>query len=162
MNFSLRSTPFSAVKNPVTSECLSEKPPSQSAEAYSFGNRSPMNAPLFAIHQSDMPVESFDWGTLTWLCNGALSAGAAQTLGFCRILPGKRNPVHYHPNCEELLYVLSGSGNHSYDGESIRATAGMTIRIPAGVRHNFENDGGEPIECLIAFSSGERETVFLE
>jgi mannose-6-phosphate isomerase-like protein (cupin superfamily) len=39
---------------------------------------------------------------------------------------------------------------------------GSTIRIPAGVRHNMENTGAEPIVCLIAFSSGTRETVFLE
>lgn len=111
--------------------------------------------------RSTLPVESFDWGTLTWLCNGSLSAGAEQTLGFCRILPGRVNPLHYHPNCEELLYVLSGSGEHSYDGRSIRLHAGMTIRIPAGVTHNFKNDADKPLECLIAFSSGDRQTVFV-
>lgn len=110
----------------------------------------------------DLPVETFDWGTLTWLCNDRLSLGAQQTLGVCTIFPGCRNPVHYHPNCEELLYMLSGTGEHSYDDERIQLSTGMTVRIPAGVRHNFKNTGTEPIRCLIAFSTGKRETVFLE
>ena len=37
----------------------------------------------------------------------------------------------------------------------------MTIRIPSGVQHNLTNVGDVPITCLIAFNSGERETVFL-
>lgn len=122
-----------------------------------------MNTNVIPItKRSDLPVETFDWGTLTWLSNDALSPGAPQTLGICRIEPGRRNPLHYHPNCEEVLYVLSGSGLHSYNDDSVRLSAGMTIRVPVGVRHNFHNDGAEPLECLIAFSSGVRETVFLE
>lgn len=39
---------------------------------------------------------------------------------------------------------------------------GSVIRIPAGVRHNLSNIGSETIVCLISFSSGDRETVFLE
>ncbi|MFM9964719.1 MAG: hypothetical protein ACKV2Q_26230 [Planctomycetaceae bacterium] len=39
---------------------------------------------------------------------------------------------------------------------------GSVIRIPAGVRHNLSNTGSETIVCLISFSSGARETVFLE
>lgn len=108
-----------------------------------------------------LPTETFEWGTLTWLCNAKLSPGAAQTVGLCHIHPGRRNPVHFHPNCEEVLYMLAGTGQHSFDGKSIELRAGMTIRIPVGVKHNLMNTGNEPIVCLIAFNSGERETVFL-
>ena len=108
-----------------------------------------------------LPTESFEWGTLTWLCNAKLSPGAKQTVGLCLIHPGRGNPVHYHPNCEEVLYMLGGTGQHSFDGASIELRAGMTIRIPTGVKHNLTNTGDEPITCLIAFDSGERETVFL-
>jgi quercetin dioxygenase-like cupin family protein len=112
--------------------------------------------------RDDLPTESFDWGTLQWLINDRLAPGAEQTLGICHILPGRRNPVHYHPNCEEVLTMLAGTGRHSYDGQHVDLRPGSTIRIPAGVRHNMENTGAEPIVCLIAFSSGTRETVFLE
>lgn len=110
----------------------------------------------------DLPAEAFEWGAIKWLSNAKLSPGATQTLGICHILPGQRNPVHYHPNCEEMLYVLSGRGQHSLDGELLEVKPGTTIRIPTSVKHNLQNTGWEPITCLLSFSSGTRETVFLE
>jgi len=121
-----------------------------------------MNAQSFVLDSDNLPSEAFPWGTLKWLCNEQLLPGAAQTVGICHILPGQRNPVHYHPNCEEVLYMLAGVGTHSFDGEVVELRAGVTIRIPAGVRHNLANTGAETITCLITFSSGRRETVFLE
>lgn len=106
--------------------------------------------------------EVFPWGTLKWLCNERLSPGALQTVGVCHIKPGQRNPRHYHPNCEEVLHMLAGTGQHSFDDASMELTPGMTIRIPAGVTHNMTNIGTEPIVCLILFSTGNRETIFLE
>ena len=111
---------------------------------------------------AQLPVENNSWGTLQWLCNGKLSPGAAQTVGIATILPGQRNPVHFHPNCEEVLHVLSGRGRQSYDGRAIELQAGMTIRIPAGVKHNLVNTGAETLKALISFSNGDRQTVFLE
>ena len=70
--------------------------------------------------------------------------------------------MHYHPNCEEVLYVISGQGLHSYDGRTIPLKAGMTIRIPAMVRHNMVNTGTETLRTLVSYSSGDRKTVFLE
>ena len=116
----------------------------------------------FVVQNENLEIESFEWGTLRWLCNDALSPGAQQTLGICHIRPGCQNPVHYHPNCEEVLYVQSGTGIHSFNGEMVPLKAGSTMRIPAGVRHNLHNTGSEPIVCLIAFSSGRRETVFVD
>jgi quercetin dioxygenase-like cupin family protein len=109
-----------------------------------------------------LPTESFPWGTLQWLCNATLSPGALQTVGLCHIAPGQRNPRHYHPNCEEVLHMLAGTGQHSFNDDLVELTVGMTIRIPAGVIHNMANNGPEPIVCLIVFSSGDRETVFLD
>src|SRR5262245_30373616 len=87
----------------------------------------------------ELQQESFDWGTLQWLCNDRLSPGAQQTVGICQILAGKSNPVHYHPNCEEVLFILAGEGRHSFDGESVALRTGQAMRIPAGVRHNLAN-----------------------
>lgn len=116
----------------------------------------------FVSNSSQEPVETFDWGTLQWLCHGRLQRGAEMTCGICHIRPGCRNPRHYHPNCEEVLYMLSGRGQHSFEDDSIELAAGMTIRIPVGVTHNLTNTGTDEIVCLIAFNSGHRETVFLE
>ena len=109
-----------------------------------------------------LPVEKTPWVTLQWVCNEKLMPGSAQTVGLATILPGKRNFVHYHPNCEEVLYVIAGEGLQSYDGRTIPLKAGMTIRIPAKVKHNMVNTGKETLRTLVSFSSGDRKTVFLE
>jgi len=109
-----------------------------------------------------LPVESTPWGTLQWVCNAKLMPGAQQTVGLATILPGKSNPLHFHPNCEEILHVLSGQGTHSIEGRTVSLKAGMTIRIPAGAKHNLVNTGTEPLKTLVSFSSGDRKTVFLE
>ena len=111
---------------------------------------------------AQLPVEHNDWGTLQWVCNGKLMPGAEQTVGLATILPGKQNPVHFHPNCEEVLYVISGEGIQSCDGRTIPLKAGMTIRIPSKVKHNLANTGREPLQTLVSFSSGTRQTVWVE
>ena len=116
----------------------------------------------FVTNTATLPVETFEWGTLQWLCNATLSPGAQQTMGLCHIRPGRRNPRHHHPNCEEVLHLLAGHGLHSFEDDQVELTIGMTIRIPVGVTHNLTNIGDEPLVCLITFNSGERETVFLE
>jgi mannose-6-phosphate isomerase-like protein (cupin superfamily) len=110
----------------------------------------------------DIPTAEFDWGSLKWLITAERSPGAEQTVGICQIFPGKVNPVHYHPNCEEVLYMISGRGRHSLGDESVELTPGMAIRIPANVPHNLENIGWETIICLVTFSSGNRQMVHVK
>lgn len=111
---------------------------------------------------SRLPTEEHSWGTLQWLCNDSVSPGARQTLGRCLIRVGGRNPRHLHPNCEEVLTVLSGRGRHWLDSSSVELGPGMTLRIPVGVPHQFENIGDEPLACLITFDTGRRETILLD
>ena len=118
--------------------------------------------PIVVTDAATLPVENSSWGTLQWLCNAKLIPGAQQTVGLATTLAGKSNPIHFHPNCEEILHVLSGQGTHSIEGRTVALRAGMTIRIPPGAKHNLVNTGTEPLKTLVAFSSGDRKTVFLE
>ncbi|MBL8793015.1 MAG: cupin domain-containing protein [Planctomycetia bacterium] len=109
----------------------------------------------------DLPAQQFDWGSLKWLCSRELAPNSEQTLGLVHILPGQQNPEHYHPNCQEILYMLAGECEHSFDGDWVHLKPGMTICVPAGVRHQLVNKGWEPVTCLVSFSSGDRQTVFV-
>jgi quercetin dioxygenase-like cupin family protein len=110
----------------------------------------------------DVPSNEFEWGTLKWMLSAEQSPGAEQTLGICQIFPGKGNPLHYHPNCEEVLYMIAGRGRHSLGDESLELTPGMAIRIPRNVPHNLVNIGWETIICLVSFSSGNRQMVHVK
>lgn len=118
---------------------------------------------LSLLTQRDqLPVEELEWGTLQWLVNAQLLPGAQQTIGICHIKPGMSNPLHYHPNCEELLTVVNGTGKHSLNGDWVPLRPGTTVRIPIGVKHNLVNEGPDTMVCWIIFSSAHRQTVFLD
>lgn len=111
---------------------------------------------------SETTAEEFPWGTLNWLRGQAIDPDAKQTFGMAVIQPGQQNPPHYHPNCEEILYVVSGTCEHTYGDDSYQLKPGDSIRVPAGVIHHAINNGDEPLRAIISFSSGDRQTVFLE
>ena len=87
-------------------------------------------------------LAEFSWGAIEWLFNGELAPGAEQTLGFVEIAAGQKNPLHAHPNCEELLYLIEGELDHSSGGRrSIGCSRGQAIRVQAGAQHDARNVG---------------------
>ena len=76
------------------------------------------------------PVLSFDWGAIQWLCNGEIDPEAQQTFGLVYIHVGQQNPPHYHPNCEELIYVLSGECDHRLGEATIHLETGSAPASP--------------------------------
>jgi mannose-6-phosphate isomerase-like protein (cupin superfamily) len=113
------------------------------------------------IDSREVIVEQFPWGEIRWLWNSKINQDAQQTFGIVRINPGERNVTHIHPNCEELLYVLSGECEHSIGDNVYHLRKGMLIFIPEGASHYAVNTGKEPFEAVISYSSPERRTDVL-
>jgi quercetin dioxygenase-like cupin family protein len=104
----------------------------------------------------------YPWGWIRWMMNSELDRGAEQTFGIVQINAGQRNPLHKHPNCEELLYVLSGSFENVMNGKTVVMHAGDIVRIPANTPHQGINNTKEPMRAVISYSSGTRQMVALE
>ena len=98
------------------------------------------------------------WGALRWLVSRKIGNSATMTFGRVTIPAGIGNPRHRHPNCDEILHLLSGRIEHSLGGERFTMEPGDTIAIPAGVWHNARALGVEDAEMVISFSSADRET----
>ena len=111
---------------------------------------------------ADRPAEPYGFGEIRWLVSGALDPGATMTIGVCRIDAGKSNPLHYHPNCDEVLYVVSGRCRKTIGSQSVEMGPGDGIRIPRGQLHKAEAIGPAPMVCVIAYDTPGREVVFLE
>jgi len=107
----------------------------------------------------DNTVIDMPWGELRWYTSGEQSNTDTLTTGLATILPGQANPVHYHPNCDEVLHVLKGRIRHSMDGKTVEMSAGDTVSIPQGVHHNATNIGDEPALLAISFSTAWREVM---
>lgn len=104
-------------------------------------------------------VEPQAWGRLEWMVSGALENSDMLTVGKCFIDPGRNNPPHLHPNCDEVLHVLRGTIRHRVGDDHVEMGPGDTISIPAGAVHNASNIGNEEAEFLICFSTAYREVV---
>ncbi len=100
--------------------------------------------------------------TIKWLFSGQTAPGAEQTLGYVVIQPGAKNPLHAHPNCEEVLYLISGELEHSFDGAVYRLRPGDAIRVPRGVRHDARCVSVEPATMVVCYSVPDRQIVSYE
>lgn len=98
------------------------------------------------------------WGALDWIIPSSTMPSASMTFGIVTIAAGARNPLHSHPNCEEILHVLQGRCEHKLGEAVFEMGPGDTIRIPQGVPHWARSLGPEPLVAVIAFSSGDRLT----
>jgi quercetin dioxygenase-like cupin family protein len=108
---------------------------------------------------SDYDVEETPWGRLIWMVSGSRGNSTTMTVGKCFIQPGQANPRHFHPNCDEVLYVVRGTIEHSVDDEITRMGPGDVVSIPQGRLHNAHNIGDDEAEFIISFSTPDRRTV---
>lgn len=113
---------------------------------------------------SDHDGVTTSWGHLSWLIGAGSdpAPGVEQTFGVVTIQPGKRNPLHAHPNCEELLYVISGTCDHLLGDGLHKLGPGSVIRIPRGIPHWAMCTSAEPLRVVVSFSAPDRATTNLE
>ena len=104
-------------------------------------------------------VHDMPWGELRWYTSAAMDNSRVMTTGVAILRPGKSNPVHYHPNCDEILTVVSGKIQHTMNEVSVEMSAGDTVSIPQGVLHNATNTGDEDAILAICFNTAFRGAV---
>jgi quercetin dioxygenase-like cupin family protein len=117
------------------------------------------NAKAVVSRVADHLVEPQGFGQLVWMVSGRQGNSGTMTIGRCYIEPGKANPRHYHPNCDEVLHLLQGVIEHSAGDELVKMYPGDTISIPANTLHNARNIGTEEAIMVISFSSPDRQVV---
>jgi quercetin dioxygenase-like cupin family protein len=97
------------------------------------------------------------FGRVNWAVREAHPDGAEVTLGVAEWMPGKGNPRHIHPNCEEVLLVLEGEVEHALEDETTVLRAGDLIVIPRNARHRVTNRSPAIARTLMVFSSPDRQ-----
>ena len=107
-------------------------------------------------------VQEHPWGWIRWLMNDQLDPQARMTLGVVQINAGQGNPPHRHANCEEVLYVLSGSCEHRVGEQTVVLRPGDVLRVPQGVPHAARVVGDEPMRCVVVYNTGRRQFEAVE
>jgi quercetin dioxygenase-like cupin family protein len=98
------------------------------------------------------------WGGITWTASRLVGNSETMTFGRAIIRAGRSNPRHRHPDCDEILHVLSGRLEHTLGEERCTMGSGDSISIPQGVWHQARALDEEDVEVVICFSSADRLT----
>lgn len=105
------------------------------------------------IHEQDIPEVEHPGRYMRWLANSKNLN--AKNLSACviRVLPGESvRPAHSHPQSEELIYLISGSGKVMIDGEIGDVAAGSAILFEQGKVHMLKNTGREEMKVICFFA----------
>jgi oxalate decarboxylase/phosphoglucose isomerase-like protein (cupin superfamily) len=108
------------------------------------------------VEESDVETQVFDWGRLSWLSEPRVTRAERFSAGVVTLEPGKGHERHSHPGVEEILYVLSGTGEQTMDadGADLRreVSPGVLIHIPPDIYHSTVNTGREPMRLLAIYA----------
>lgn len=110
---------------------------------------------------SDVEVQQYPWGWIRWTMNAQIDRNSKMTFGVVYIKPNQTNPLHLHPQADEILHVIEGTCEHRMGDKWIQMGPGDTIRIPHGVKHNARTLD-QPCRVVVVYDTGERKMVPVE
>lgn len=64
--------------------------------------------------------------------------------------PGQHQPLHDHPDADEVYFVAEGSGWFTIGQERHIASQGAVVWVPAGVPHAVEHRAGRQLVLVVA------------
>ena len=79
----------------------------------------------------------------------------AQHCSMCMILvaPGETvRPAHSHPNGEEVIYIVQGSGKVMIEGVVEPVKQGSAVLFPQGKVHMLRNTGADEMKVVCFFA----------
>jgi mannose-6-phosphate isomerase-like protein (cupin superfamily) len=77
-----------------------------------------------------------------------------QSLAEARLPVGAQTAPHYHPQTEEIYYILSGTAQMTIGSEEQQVGPGDAIAIPPGQTHTIRNIGQVPLVFLCCCAPG--------
>jgi len=98
-------------------------------------------------------------GTYTILVSGEQSGGRYALIDML-VPPGGGPPPHRH-DFEEMFTILEGEIELTFRGETLRASAGSTVNVPANAPHAFKNKSDRPARMLCMCTPAGQEEFFM-
>ena len=109
--------------------------------------------PSKLIDPETLPTMTFDWGVIKPLVATDNTDDPAVSLMHVVLLPGQGHVRHNHPDSDEILYILAGTGEQMVDDtDTFPVRPGHTVFIPKGAFHSTVNTGWEPLSILAIYA----------
>ena len=90
---------------------------------------------------------------LRWVITNENSGAKHCSMCVIEVQPGQTvRPAHSHPNGEEVIYLLSGSGKVYIEGVVEPVKAGCAVLFPKGSVHMLRNSGTTTMKVACFFA----------
>src|SRR5215467_11645175 len=110
-----------------------------------------MSVPV--IHEDDAAELDLPGRRLRWLISDRTIKAAHCSACLIRVPPGEKvRPAHSHPNGDEVIYVIQGTGRVLVAGEVSPVKEGTTVLFPQGAIHMLHNTGTEEMKVVCFFA----------
>jgi quercetin dioxygenase-like cupin family protein len=105
------------------------------------------------IHETDADEMDLPGRHLRWLVSEHGVKAAHCSACVIRVAPGEKvRPAHSHPNGDEVIYVIQGSGRVLVAGEVAAVREGSAVLFPRGAVHMLHNTGREEMKVVCFFA----------
>ncbi|MDD5252004.1 MAG: cupin domain-containing protein [Patescibacteria group bacterium] len=81
-----------------------------------------------------------------------LFTGAKSQLVVMSVPPGGEIGTETHPNVEQTLFFLSGTGEAVLNGQVTPIGSGDVVVVTPGTEHNFRNTGSEDLKVYTIYA----------
>jgi quercetin dioxygenase-like cupin family protein len=90
---------------------------------------------------------------LRWVVTNENTNAQHCTMCVIQVQPGQTvRPAHSHPNGEEVIYIVQGSGRVMIDGEVGSVGEGSAVLFPQGSIHMLQNSGDKVMKVACFFA----------
>jgi quercetin dioxygenase-like cupin family protein len=105
------------------------------------------------LHESQIEELGLPGRHLRWLVSPKTLDANNCSACVIRLQPGEKvTPAHSHPNGEEVIYVIRGSGRVLVSGEVSGVREGTVVLFPRGAVHMLHNTGDEEMKVVCFFA----------
>ena len=126
-----------------------------------------MSEDRFFINPQDVDAFGFAWGRLTVTVGPQVNGAKRFSGGVVDVPAGQGHSRHNHPGAEEIIFVISGSGEQMVEdaqGNPLvqKVGPGCTIFVPESRFHSTINNGGGPMQLFVVYSPAGPEEALRE
>jgi quercetin dioxygenase-like cupin family protein len=105
------------------------------------------------IHEDDVQELDLPGRHLRWLVTDETLRAKHASACVIRVAPGETvRPAHSHPNGEEVIYIIRGSGRVMVEGKVSPVREGSIVLFPQGAVHMLQNNGPEEMKVICFFA----------
>jgi len=105
------------------------------------------------LHENDVEGLDLPGRNLRWLVNAELLGAKHLSACVIKVAPGETvRPAHSHPNGEEVIYIIAGSGRVMIEGEVSAVREGSVVLFPQGKVHMLQNNGQTEMKVVCFFA----------